>query len=76
MRDENAVLTVSNLLQDYYGVTDLRLSVPIVVNRDGLREILKLPLEAKEFNQFQNSATILREIVQLLEINSCKSCPC
>jgi L-lactate dehydrogenase len=68
MRDENAVLTVSSLLQNYYGVSDLCLSVPTIVNRDGVREVLKLPLEAKEIKQFQNSATILRDIVQALDL--------
>ncbi len=64
MRDENAVLTVSSLLQDYYGVSDICLSVPTIINRDGVREVLRLPLENEEIKQFQNSATILRKIVQ------------
>jgi L-lactate dehydrogenase len=68
MRDENAVLTVSSLLEDYYGVSDLCLSVPTIINSDGVREVLKLPLEKKEIQQFQNSAAILRDIVQSIDL--------
>ncbi len=68
IRDENAVLTVSNLLQDYYGVSDICLSVPTIVNRNGVREVLKLPLEEEEIEKFQNSASILKNITQSLNL--------
>lgn len=68
IRDENAVLTVSSLLHDYYGVSDICLSVPTIVNRDGVREVLKLPLEEGEIKEFQNSASILKNITQSLDL--------
>ncbi len=68
IRDENAVLTVSSLLQDYYGVSDICLSVPTIVNRNGIREVLKLPLVEEEIKKFQNSASILKNITQSLNL--------
>lgn len=68
IRDENAVLTISSFLQDYYGVSDICLSVPTIVNRNGVREVLKLPLEEEEIKQFQNSASTLRNITQSLSL--------
>lgn len=68
IRDENAVLTVSSLLQDHYGVSDICLSVPTIVNRNGVREVLKLPLEEEEIEKFQNSALILKNITQSLNL--------
>ncbi len=68
IRDENAVLTISSFLQDYYGVSDICLSVPTIVNRNGVREVLKLPLEEGEIKQFQNSASILKNITQSLDL--------
>lgn len=68
IRDENAVLTISSFLQDYYGVSDICLSVPTIVNRNGVREVLKLPLEEEEIKQFQNSASTLRKITQSLSL--------
>jgi len=66
IRDENAVLTVSSLLEDYYGVSDVCLSVPTIINRHGIREILKLPLEEGEIGEFQRSASIIKSITKSL----------
>ena len=68
IRDENAVLTVSSLMQDYYGVGDICISVPTIINRKGVREVLKLPLEEEEIKKFQNSASILKDIMQSLNL--------
>lgn len=62
IRDENAILTVSSLLQNYYGINDICLSVPTIVNKNGIREALKLPLTEEETNKLQNSASTLKNI--------------
>jgi len=68
LRDENAILTVSSLLEDYYGVSDICLSVPTVINRGGVRETLKLPLEEGEIRDFQRSASIMKDVAKSLVI--------
>ena len=68
LRDENAILTVSSFLQDYYGVSDICLSVPSIVNREGVRTALKLPLSKNELESFRKSASILKEIANSLKI--------
>jgi len=68
IRDENAVLTVSSLLEDYYGVSDVCLSVPTIINRRGVREVLKLPLEEEEIREFQKSASIIKSITKSLHL--------
>jgi len=60
LRDENAILTVSCFLEDYHGVSDICLSVPAVLGRSGVKEIIKLPLEEKEVADFQKSAAIIK----------------
>ncbi len=62
LRNENAVLTVSTLLEDYHGVSDICLSVPVVLNRAGVKEIIKLPLDEKEILDFRNSASVIRKV--------------
>jgi L-lactate dehydrogenase len=42
LRDQNTVLTVSSLMNDYYGVSDVCLSMPTIVNRSGIQEVLRL----------------------------------
>lgn len=61
IRNENSILTVSCYLENYHGVSDVCLSVPAVVNRDGLKEIIALPLDEKERAEFQKSAAIVKE---------------
>lgn len=68
VRDENSVLTVSCHLQDYHGVSNICLSVPVIVNRQGVREIIKLPLDEREKAQFQASASIVKNVVNSLGI--------
>jgi L-lactate dehydrogenase len=68
IRDENAVLTVSSLLEDYYGISDVCISVPTVVNRAGVREILRLPLEKEEIAKLQHSASILKNVIASLSL--------
>jgi L-lactate dehydrogenase len=62
IRDENAVLTVSCFLQNYHGVSDVCLSVPVILNRNGIKEIIELPLDEKETREFQESAAIVKKV--------------
>lgn len=66
VRNENAVLTVSCFLEDYHGVSDICLSVPAVLNRNGIRETVKLPLTKKEVSNFRKSADIVRKVNESL----------
>ena len=68
IRDENAIVTVSCLLEDYHGVSDICLSVPAVLNRKGVKEIIKLPLDEKEIADFRESARIIKEVADSLGI--------
>jgi L-lactate dehydrogenase len=62
IRNENAVSTVSCLLEDYYGVSDICLSVPVILNRSGVKEVIRLPLDEGEIESFRKSATIIRSV--------------
>jgi L-lactate dehydrogenase len=66
IRNENAVATVSCLLEDYYGVSDICLSVPVVLNRAGVKETIRLPLDEKEIADFQKSAAIVKNVANSL----------
>jgi L-lactate dehydrogenase len=68
IRDENAILTVSSLLQDYHGFSDICLSVPSIVNKDGIKQTIKLPLEEAEIKRFQNSASAIKKVIKSLNI--------
>lgn len=61
-RDSRSVLPVSVPLEDYYGVSDVALSVPCIVGRRGVEQVLKIELSADEHASLMNSASALREL--------------
>ena len=62
VRNENSILTISCYLENYHGVGDVCLSVPAVVNRDGVKKIIDIPLDEKEEEAFRKSAEAVKEI--------------
>lgn len=48
MRNENSLLTVFTLVDDYYELGDVCLSVPVILRRIGVSKILKLLLDGEE----------------------------
>jgi L-lactate dehydrogenase len=65
--DRRRVLPVSTLQQGLYGLRDVCLSVPTVVGFGGARQQIELELTPKERAGLQNSARVLREIIDQVE---------
>jgi L-lactate dehydrogenase len=61
LRDENAVMTVSCLIDGFCGADNICLSLPAVVNRAGIDRLLHIPLTQEECESFQQSARILQD---------------
>lgn len=66
LRDESTVLTVSSLIDGAYGIRDVCLSLPCIVNRDGIARVLFPPLAADEEEALRRSAQVLREAQESL----------
>ena len=66
LHDENRVLAVSSLLNNYRGIDDVCLSVPSIVNRTGVEDPLPIPMNAAEEAGLQNGASVIREAVRSL----------
>ena len=63
VRDEHAVLPVSAALEGQYGLEGLCLSVPAIVGRNGLEEVLEIPLSPQERQYLQDSARQLKQAI-------------
>jgi L-lactate dehydrogenase len=61
LRDQNTVLTVSSPMNGQYGVEGISLSLPTIVGRQGVEEVLALKLSDEELVAFQQSAQLLKE---------------
>ncbi len=59
--DESSILTVSALMEGQYGVEDVYIGVPALVNKDGIQRVIELDLSEVELQQFQHSAKVLKE---------------
>lgn len=61
VRDENSVLTVSSLVKDYYGISDVCLSLPYILDKKGIVRRLQLALNKAEIKQLKKSARVLKK---------------
>lgn len=66
INDENAILPVSSLVKGYLDITDVYLSLPAVVNKSGVRDVLKLELDKAEQVSFKNSAHTVQKVIKEL----------
>lgn len=68
LRDQSTVLSVSSLIQDCYGISDVCLSLPTVVNRSGVERVLRLELSPQEIADLRSSAEVLKAVIAQLEV--------
>jgi L-lactate dehydrogenase len=62
--DEHQVLPVSSLIDDFIGIKDMCLSVPSVVNRNGVQRTLPVPLTSYEAEALQSSGEAVRTVIE------------
>lgn len=62
LQNEHSILTVSTLIEDYYGINDVCLSLPAIVNGEGIEKVLPLPLSEEEMYQLKNTAQKLSTV--------------
>lgn len=60
--DKQAVLPVSTLLDNFYGESDVAVSVPCLVDRSGVKQVLQVQLSESEQAQFKHSCQVVREV--------------
>lgn len=68
LRNENAVLPVSTVLDGPYGISGVALSLPSIVGRGGVRRVLHTPMDDGELAALQYSAVTLRNTLGTLGI--------
>jgi len=56
VRDEHTVLTVSALARGHYGLENVCLSLPCIVGRGGIRQVLEIPLNEDEETRLRATA--------------------
>ncbi len=60
LRSKDQMLTVSSRSHDHYGLPDVCLSLPTIVNDSGAAGLVQMALSEKEMGQLRHSAKVLR----------------
>lgn len=67
LRNENSILTVSSVVPESMHLGKVSLSLPAIINRDGIARVLSIPLSSSERRALEASAEILKEHIALLD---------
>jgi L-lactate dehydrogenase len=70
LRDESSVLTVSSLVPESMQLGGVSLSLPAIINRDGVARVLTIPLSPTERRALEASAEILKEHIAVLDVST------
>lgn len=66
LRDQNTVFSVSSFIRDYYGISDVCLSLPTVLSREGVERVLPLELSDAEVAGLRKSGEVLKATIAKL----------
>lgn len=70
LRDERTVLPVSTMMRGQYAITDVYMSLPCVVGRQGVERVIEIGLDEREREGLQASAGVLRRTLESLRQTS------
>lgn len=61
--NENSIFSVSSYMNGEYGLHDIYIGAPAVINRDGVKWVIEIPLNEMETNQMHQSANTLKDVI-------------
>ncbi|MFX1507331.1 MAG: L-lactate dehydrogenase [Promethearchaeota archaeon] len=68
VNDENAILPISYLVNGFLGIKDVYLSLPAVINKRGVKQVLNIKLNNQEKTALQESANVLKQAIHQLNL--------
>jgi L-lactate dehydrogenase len=69
LRDQGTVLSISSLIRGYHGLTDVCFSLPTVIDRGGVEQVLHLELDKEEIEKLRHSAQLLKTTINGLGLD-------
>lgn len=63
LRDQHTILSVSSSITGTYGISDVCLSLPTILNRNGVERVLHLELSPSEQAGLRHSAEVLKRTI-------------
>lgn len=69
IRDEHSLLTVSGYCSGAYEIDDVCIGLPMIIGRNGIENIVEIPLNQLESYSLQESAASLKKVLADMGIN-------
>jgi L-lactate dehydrogenase len=63
LRNQSTVMSVSSFIENYYGINDVYLSLPSIVDAGGVERMLRLELSPEELDGLHHSADVLKKLI-------------
>jgi len=63
LKDQNTIRTVASVINGHYGINDVALSLPSVIDYNGVKEIIQFNLTAEEEAALRNSAEKVKAVL-------------
>ena len=63
VRNEQSILPVSSLMTGEYGLENVVLSIPAVVDENGIETVVPIELNEKELAELQKSSEVLKKVI-------------
>lgn len=67
IRDEKSILPVSSMMHGMYGMEDVVISMPAIVGKDGVEDVIPISLDEEEQEQLKKSAEVLRKMNEMIQ---------
>ena len=64
LHDEKRILPASTLLEGQYGEENVFASVPVILGKNGVEEVVEINLTEKEKSQFNHTCGVLKEYIE------------
>ena len=68
VRDEKSILPISGPMHGEYGISDVVLSMPAIVGKEGLEGHMPIELNEEEIKALRESADTLKEVLESIEL--------
>ena len=68
VRDEKSILPISSMMHGEYGISDVALSMPAIVGKDGVETRVPISISEEEEAKLKESADTLKKVIEGLEL--------
>ena len=69
LKGSDSVLCISSMMHGEFGIEDVALSIPTIVNGEGIKGTLLPELTKEEADKLRHSADVLKEVISQIDLS-------